>query len=190
MLNIEIWKEIPELPYDISSLGNVRRSLTAKYKYKNRTYVKPYINNKGYLCINLYKQCKVYKKQIHRLLAEIFIPNPNNLSDVNHIDGNPLNNALFNLEWCTHSENLKHAWRTGLRKTHNCCASIKRKGSTSQYRGVSWSNQRQRWCVYVTVDKKHYSIGRFKNEIDAAQAYDAFLKENNLVVKGYKLNFN
>ena len=190
MLNTEIWKEIPELPYEISNLGNVRRSSTSKYKQKNKEYVKPYLNNKGYWCIHLYNYSKCYRKQIHRLIAEAFLPNPNNLNEINHIDGNTLNNSLDNLEWCTHSYNIKHAWDHGLRKIRSGNESVKRKNASSIYKGVSWSNQRQKWCVYITVNKKHYGLGRFKDEIEAAKVYDKFIKENNLEVKGYSLNFS
>lgn len=190
MLNTEIWKEIPNLPYDISNLGNVRRQLNAKYKYKNRLYVRPYLNNKGYWCINLYLNCKVYRRQIHRLVAEAFIPNPNNLTEVNHIDGNTQNNSIDNLEWCTHQYNMQHAWDTGLHKNRLGNASIKRKNASSKYKGVSWSKERNRWCVYITVNKKRYGLGRFTSEIEAAKVYDKFVLENNLIEKGYSTNFS
>lgn len=51
---------------------------------------------------------------LHRLVAQIFIPNPNNYPQVNHIDGNRYNNAASNLEWCTAKQNIRHCWDTGL----------------------------------------------------------------------------
>lgn len=190
MLNIEIWKPIEDLPYEISSLGNVRRKLDAKYKYKRGGYVKPYINNKGYLCINLWNHCKCYKRQVHRLLAAAFISNPNNLDEINHIDGNPLNNSINNLEWCTHQYNIQHAWNTGLCKNHHVCASVKRKNSTSKYHGVYWDKTRNKWVTNIGFNNKHYSLGRFNNEEDAAKAIDEFIKEHDLEKYGYKTNFN
>ena len=57
-------------------------------------------------------------RNVHRVIAETFIPNPNNLPCVNHKDGNKLNNSADNLEWCTHSENTLHSYRTGLQTTN------------------------------------------------------------------------
>lgn len=190
MLNIEIWKEIPDLPYDISSHGQVRRHATAAYKHKDKTFVLPYISNKGYVIVNLYLKSKVHKFLLHRLIATAFIPNPDNLPVINHIDGNPLNNSIDNLEWCTQSHNMQHAWVDIPDNERARCASVKRVGASSQYKGVSWSSARKRWCVYVTVDKKRNGLGRFKNEIEAAKAYDIFIKANNLQTKGYSLNFD
>ncbi len=59
-------------------------------------------------------------RYVHRLVAETFIANPDNLPEVNHIDGNPLNNHVDNLEWCTRSENVAHAYRTGLYRKREC----------------------------------------------------------------------
>ena len=75
----------------------------------------------GAICSNGYKQIHVSNKGqserhfVHRLVAEAFIPNPDKLPVVNHIDGNKQNNAMTNLEWCDYSYNLKHAYKMNLR---------------------------------------------------------------------------
>lgn len=74
--------------------------------------------DRGHLCVALSKDGKYKYLQVHRLVALAFLPNPENRSTVNHIDGNQSNNDVSNLEWATHQENQDHAWRTGLcRKT-------------------------------------------------------------------------
>lgn len=109
----EIWKDILEFKgqYQVSNLGNVR-SLIRNKILKPAKISNNRINSTGYYVVNL--KGKLY--YIHRLVAETFIPNPNKLPQVNHIDGNKLNNCIDNLEWCTNSENIKHAYRTGLMK--------------------------------------------------------------------------
>ena len=189
MLSNEIWKEITDLLYGVSNLGNIRRNMNYPYKHKNKLYVMPYLNNKGYWCVNLYKHSKVHKFLVHRLIALYFIPNPNNLPEVNHIDGNKQNNSISNLEWITHKQNTQHAWDNNLFKNRHCNASNKRKNSTSIYKGVSWSNQRKKWCVYVTFKKKRYGIGRFNDEILAAKAYDDFIIKMGMQAYGYSTNF-
>lgn len=78
-------------------------------KHNNR-HVKPRANNKGYLRVSI---CgKMYF--VHRLVAQTYIPNPDNKSQVNHKDGNKLNNNVSNLEWVSNSENKKHAIDHGL----------------------------------------------------------------------------
>ena len=106
VLNIEEWKQIPNLPYEISSLGKTR-NLQGKV-------LKTYVQNSGYEQIKINYQGLHIHKSIHRLVAEAFIPNPLNNPCVNHIDGNKLNNTVNNLEWCTNSENILHARKTGL----------------------------------------------------------------------------
>ena len=77
--------------------------------------MKPSRSSSGYLHVQLYIDGKSFTKLIHQLVAEAFIENPDNKPDVNHIDGNKLNNNVSNLEWVTKSENIRHSLRTGLR---------------------------------------------------------------------------
>lgn len=93
--------------YTIDELGNV-------FSIRRNKYLKSTIDRNGYVKITL---CEDYKQKImslHRLLAIHFIPNPLNKLCVNHKDGNKQNNSLDNLEWCTHSENIKHAYSNKL----------------------------------------------------------------------------
>lgn len=125
----EIWKLISGYDdrYSVSNFGNVRsNSYTYTYFWRNRWVTETRKAKiltpesiKGYLRVYLRKDKKSFPKFIHRLVAETFIPNPNNLPQVNHIDGNKLNNCVENLEWCTGSYNIKHALTVGLSKLPN-----------------------------------------------------------------------
>lgn len=72
----------------------------------------------GYKLVNLSRNKKIYTKKVHRLVAQTFIPNPNNYPEVNHKDGDKANNRVENLEWVTHQQNIVHSYKYGLRKKH------------------------------------------------------------------------
>lgn len=76
---------------------------------------KAYDNGRGYLIVFLKIGDKKTSKAIHRLLAEAFIPNPEGLSDVDHINGDKRDNSLSNLRWCSHGKNIKHSYDSGRR---------------------------------------------------------------------------
>ncbi len=69
------------------------------------------ISNSGYKTVNICEKGRPKRRSVHRIVAETFIPNPNGLEQVNHIDGNKLNNCVKNLEWVSRSDNGKHAAR-------------------------------------------------------------------------------
>ena len=95
--------------YSINKSGEVRNDLTGKIK-------KPFINKKnGYFSVDLYKDNKSQKVTVHRLLAEAFIPNPDNKPCVDHKDGNRQNNSLSNLRWATFSDNNSRFNTVGVR---------------------------------------------------------------------------
>ena len=107
-LTIETWKMLKSHDYKISNLGNVKRSGSEKN-------MKFSISNSGYKVYHLYKDAVRTHFYAHKLVAEYFIPNPNNKKVVNHKDGNKMNCHVENLEWTTSSENNTHAYRNNLK---------------------------------------------------------------------------
>lgn len=120
----EIWKDIEGLNglYQISNLGSVRRLYRIsksnrpikKGKYDAHLQpiiMKQYLSNYWYpsVCITINKQ--KFRFKIHRLIAQAFIPNPENKPCINHKNSIPTDNRIENLEWCTHRENMEHASR-------------------------------------------------------------------------------
>lgn len=100
---IEIWKRIEDTEYSVSNLGRIKR----QYKNAKERIVKTFSKN-SYLAVNLYSHNSIKQFYVHRLVAKSFLPNTENLPQVNHIDGNKENNKVENLEWCTALENQKH----------------------------------------------------------------------------------
>ena len=111
-LDSEEWKDIAgyDGKYQISNFGRVK-----SFCKRGISICKPFFN-KGYLRTTLFKDNKAKKILIHRLVAEIFIPNTDTKPQVNHIDGCKLNNHVSNLEWVTRQENAQHSVKMGLQK--------------------------------------------------------------------------
>lgn len=110
----EIWKPISDYEgsYEISSYGRVK-----SFPTKRRTttiILKPKLTKDGYYETTLYSEEKPKYIRTHRLVAQAFIPNLQNKPQVNHKDGNKLNNYVGNLEWCTNQENITHSIEMGL----------------------------------------------------------------------------
>lgn len=125
----EIWKPIPgfENSYQASNFGNIK-SLSRPIYYKSGNYrmskeivLAKTIFGGQYYGVTLSENNKKRKHHLHRFIAETWIPNPENLPCVNHIDGNKLNNRIDNLEWCTYSHNNIHAYTTGLKVPYERC---------------------------------------------------------------------
>lgn len=127
--------------------------------------MKPLPDMKGYQNVVLCKNGNSYNKIIHRLVAQAFIPNPNNLPEVNHKDGNKANNHVDNLEWITHRENVSHG-----KLMYN---------KTSKYSGVCFKNNG--WTVSVQYLGKIHTVDGFGSEDLAREYHLNFLKEKGLV---------
>lgn len=125
----EIWKDINgfEGLYQISNLGRVKS--LERYSIQKHLIEEKILNishsQAGYVDVSLYKDGKRIHKKPHRLVAEAFIPNPNNLPEVDHIDTNKDNNRIDNLRWCTHSENHLNPLTVELKRKINLGKKLK-----------------------------------------------------------------
>lgn len=106
-----MWKDIPDWEqfYEVNEFGEVRSKKTGNL-------IAGDINSVGYYRICLYHNNKRKRFFRHRLVAQLFLPNPNNLPEVNHNDGNKSNNHVSNLVWCTRTENEREARRIGIKE--------------------------------------------------------------------------
>ena len=108
----EEWRDIIgyEGLYQVSNLGRIK---SLNYRGTGKEGIlSPILNKKGYLVIGLCKNNKQNKKRVNRLVAQAFIPNPENLPEVNHKDENRINNCVDNLEWCTREYNINYGTRS------------------------------------------------------------------------------
>lgn len=103
----EEWRPVVGLEelYEVSNLGRVRNCCGYIMKLRE--------NRGGYLQVNLSDDYSRSYPVVHRLVARAFIPNPKKSPQVNHIDGDRKNNRVDNLEWCTHGENMRRAFKLG-----------------------------------------------------------------------------
>ena len=119
------WKTIPGYEeYEVSDTGivvsNIRYVFSKKEEkaipHKRKKVLSQYKSKTGYMCVGIGSKTIGNKKvaKVHRLVASAFIPNPLNLPEVNHKDGDKTNNNVKNLEWVTASENVKHAYESGI----------------------------------------------------------------------------
>lgn len=125
---MEIWKDIQgfEGRYQVSTLGQIKSLRRFFIQSKGiregkkqgipEKILTPHTDDRGYVMAFLYNGVSRKCIKVHRIVAKHFIPNPENLKEINHKDGNKANNSIENLEWCTRSENINHALKTGLFK--------------------------------------------------------------------------
>ena len=110
----EIWRTVVikgEI-YDNYKISNLGRLINLNYRRTGKAkLMEPFDNGHGYLQVHLSKNKITKTFLVHRLVSEIFIPNPNNLTEINHIDEDKTNNRVDNLEWKSHKDNCNHGTR-------------------------------------------------------------------------------
>lgn len=165
--DIEKWVVV-ERHYQISNLGRLYSGLTGRY-------LKGYVGKNGYKYYTFWDGTREYA---HRLVAKAFIPNPNELPHVNHLDHDPSNNNILNLEWCTHQQNMQHSYTNPKRgrptpyKHPNC------KLLDSEIVAIYKSDlpKRQLARLFKVDPKTIHNIklkGKHKHIIDKEVAYDS-----------------
>ena len=188
------WEEHPyEMNILVSTNGRV-----LSYKSGKQYELKPSDNGRGYLTVSIGARNPRY---VHDLVAETYIPNPNNYSEINHIDGNKKNNCVSNLEWCTRHDNLKHAREMGLlncqkqirivetgevfRSQNECARHIGgsasgihdcRSGRHETHRGYHFEFQDDNGGWYSVERRKPRSIEKKVKVLETGITYDSITK--------------
>ena len=164
----EIWKTYPEYPFiEASNLGRIRtkdRYVMVKGQGKRLVkgrVLKQRLRSDGYMDVGFGIDGKVVKLRVHRIVATCFIPNPENLPEVNHIDCDPTNNAANNLEWCTSQYNV--AYRDKL-------------GHTAKQGGPK--------RPVIAVNTETFEVFWFESQHEAGRQLDVCVQGVNNVAKG------
>lgn len=158
--------------YCINHFGDIiSPSYTDKNnKFRRMRLIKPTTTKKGYLRVHLNLNGKQVKRYVHRLVGKTFIPNKDNKPQINHIDGDKLNNHISNLEWCTNQENIIHSYKTGLRVgtnatgERNTMAKLTEKqvleiiGSDLKVNCLADKFKVSKSCIYKIKQKKRVSV--------------------------------
>lgn len=161
------WKDICgwEGRYEVSAQGEIRSWYYGKKRLDKPITRKLKVDKHGYFVVCLKANGVSKTCTVHRLVAMAFLPNPNGLTQINHKDGNKLNNAVQNLEWCSPQVNIQHAYKHGLISAE--------KQSSSQRRRYSNAEQREKAREAAL---KLYDNAEYREKMKAAHHSDAYLK--------------
>ena len=161
---METWKDIKgyEGLYQVSSYGNIK-SMPNRSNHKVEKIIKTTVHRKGYVKVRLCKEGKIKTCLVHRVVAEAFIPNPNNLLQVNHINEIKTDNNISNLEWCTPKYNAQYGNRSNWVKKKEIQYSLDGKliKSYNSIREASDETSEHRECISSCCHKRQKTAGNF-----------------------------
>jgi hypothetical protein len=154
------WIKIDDYDYSINELGEIKIDKSGKI-------MKNHLNNRGYYSVSLSKNGKKKNFLLHRLLAKYFLENYSEDLYVDHIDKNRQNNNLENLRMVNNQQNTSNQ--------------TKQKNCSSIYKGVHFFKRVNKWQSYIMIYYKRIHLGYFDTELEAAQTYNNYIDENNLI---------
>jgi hypothetical protein len=169
----EIWLPVKDYEgyYEVSNLGRIKslaRIVINTGRILKEKYNALHLKRGGYHSVLLSKDTVKSTTSLHRLVANAFLPNPDNKKVVNHIDGNKLNNRVDNLEWTSHRENSCHYYRNI---------------NTGTPVGVFKRKKYNRYTAHAHVDGKKIFLGDYGTAEDAHKARVKYFESNNILNK-------
>ncbi len=178
---MEDWNDIPKYEgiYQASTKGNIRNT--------KGKILKPWKINSGYLVIRLHKDGVKRSWLVHRLIVKTFIEGTLQGKEVNHLNGNKVDNSIGNLELCTSSENKLHALSTGLKVYNRPSLGKIRNTSGSVYHNVAWDKYRSKWKTSIWYKGKTVGQKRFNSETEAALYVNKILIDYNITDRPFNI---
>lgn len=151
----EIWRDIEgyEGLYQVSNLGRVKslERIDEMGRLRLGRILSPVIDRYGYLRVNLYKEGKRKTFQVHRLVGQAFIPNPEGLPQINHKDEDPSNDRADNLEWCSRSYNINY----GTRNERQVQTRIRNGNADPEMCGILNRDEKEYYRLYYQKNIEH-----------------------------------